>query len=235
MTPGYALEVVSEQRNPAPQRALRAERRRKLKLCRVEPPHTRSLSSEQQALVTRYRAECIRLALSMLRRWKCRIERDELQSIVDVAVCDAASRFEPTRGVAFMTFLYYHLKGNLVKSIRTRSDRTTVLIDDLGRSGEWSDATGREYYTEDSFAYASRTAEPLISEEILYERQLLKLCRQVCESLVGAERDVILRTYFDGDDMDKVMAATGYSRGHICRIKKGALAKVRRRVEAQTR
>ena len=64
-------------------------------------PHIRAVKRgdltpyQQEALVMKYRAKARKLGRSMLRRWHSRMELDEIDSIVDLSLCEAVKRFDP--------------------------------------------------------------------------------------------------------------------------------------------
>ncbi len=54
-----------------------------------------------------------RMTRSILKGWNCRIPVDDQVSIANLALCEAATRFDKSRGVEFPTFLYYYVKGHV--------------------------------------------------------------------------------------------------------------------------
>jgi len=49
-----------------------------------------------------------------------------VDSIVDLSLCEAVKRFDPLKGASFMTFLFYHLKGNLVRAVAAAATSTAI-------------------------------------------------------------------------------------------------------------
>ena len=72
---------------------------------------------DREALVIEFRLKARKLARSILRKWHARLDLQEVDSIVDLSLCEAVRRFDPTKGASFMTFLYYHLRGNLIRTV----------------------------------------------------------------------------------------------------------------------
>ncbi len=186
-------------------------------------------------LALRHREAARKLALSMITKWKCRLEPDELQSVIDLALCEAASRYNQSHGAAFMTFLFYHLKGKLVKTIAARAKQGILFIDDYEKArfvvcgdDESSDVRSSEWKT-----LCRDMNTDMQPDELLYRRQLVELCQTACRRLRGIEREVIRQIYFENKELADVTAEMGYSRGHLFRVRMRALAKIRRSVGAQ--
>src|SRR5690348_15064745 len=71
----------------------------------------------KEELVLRYRMKARKLARSILRKWHSRLDLQEVDSIVDLSLCEAVARYNPAKGASFMTFLFYHLRGNLIRAV----------------------------------------------------------------------------------------------------------------------
>ena len=206
------------------------------KLC--DAPHLPQKTSSPAArekLTLQYRDAARKLALSMISKWKCRIERDELQSVIDLALCEAATRYNHSHGAGFMTFLYYHLKGKLIKTIVQRADRALVFIEDyessrLAVSGddEFCNVRSVEWLCLATQAQSNH----LEADDALYRQQLIDICHKACERLRGIEREVIWQIYFQNKELSQVTSEMGYSRGHLFRVRMRALNKIRRAVKA---
>jgi len=181
---------------------------------------------ERKTMILEYRVKARKLAYSLLKKWHCRIDQEELVSVVDLSLCEAVSRFDPERKTDFITFLFYHLKGNLIRSISTSArggvlslleangneDSTSVLGGDLNQV-EALDAVealnGRERETPDS---------------CLLKKELITISRAACQKLGTLEREIIERIYLQGEQLQDVAEGLGYSRCHVSRIKKKALS-----------
>ena len=132
-----------------------------------------------------------------------------------------------------MTFLYYHLKGKLIKTIVARSDKALLFIEDYERSRlnvsgdeEHSDVRSIEWL------FFAAQEDNLEAEEMLYQKQLVQRCRQACQRLRGIEKEVIRRVYFENKELSEVTDELGYSRGHLFRVRMRALNKIRRAMAA---
>ena len=206
-------------------------------LCKL---HTRAVPGvttpeERETLTLQHRAAARKLALSMISKWKCRIESDELQSVIDLALCEAASRFNKKQGAAFMTFLYFHLKGKLIRTITERADKSLVFIDDYEqpRPMVLGDEASCDVCSTEWVSIGAADSNPFAVEDNLYRQQLIDICYKACQRLRGIERDVIWRLYFENKELNQITAELGYSRGHLFRVRMRALNKIRRAVAAQ--
>lgn len=195
----------------------------------TQPP---VLHADAHELAMQYRSAARKLALSMVTKWKCRLEKDELQSVIDLALCEAASRYNCAHGAAFMTFLYYHLKGKLIKTIAARADTGLVFIDDYERSrlSVYGDDESSDVRTSEWRSYGNVMDIAYEPEDALYRQQLVELCLKACQRLKGIEREVIWRVYFENKELNEVTTEMGYSRGHLFRVRMRALQNIRKAV-----
>jgi len=207
------------------------------KLCDVPLGLVEKQSAKTDAyeLALKHREAARKLALSMIGKWKCRIEPQELQSVIDLALCEAASRYNRAHGAAFMTFLYYHLKGKLIKTIAARADQSLLFIDDYekARLEVYGDDETSEVRSSEWLNYSSAVATYVEPEDAYYRQQLIDICHKACLRLKGIERDVIWQVYFENKDLSDVTRTLGYSRGHLFRVRTRALEKLRRSVSSR--
>lgn len=205
------------------------------KLCDAKTSTEESLTlEERKALAIQYRPAARKLALSMISKWKCRLDSDELQSVIDLSLCEAAMRFNQVHGAGFMTFLYYHLKGKLIKTIAARADDALTFVDDYEKSrlttlGEEEQCSVRSTeWAPLSFC----DSEAISLDEMIHKQKLVDVCMKACQRLKGVERDVIQQIYFENKELAQVTSELGYSRGHLFRVRMRALDKIRRAVAA---
>ncbi len=183
---------------------------------------------QQEALVMKYRAKARKLGRSMLRRWHSRMELDEIDSIVDLSLCEAVKRFDPYKGATFMTFLFYHLKGNLVRAVAQAAAATAIPL-------AFSELANAAFADEDSAVQvtlpinAIELAEALSSQDIpqpdeaFWKKELHSKSIGACEKLDELEREIVKRIFVHEQQIIDIAAALGYSRCHISRVKKKAL------------
>ena len=206
-------------------------RRRDFKLIpgkRTEPKHPSA-----SELVLQHREIAWRLALRMVTRWGSRIEHEELRSLTDTALCEAASRYRYDAGAAFMTFFFYHLKGCLVKTIAARSKRNLLLVDDvetlLHKTGR---TVGEEATYRKEIAVAADYCDEVSLEDAVVIRDLVNKCVLASSKLRGLDREIIQRVYINGEDLNSLPDSMGFSRGHIFRVRSRAIAKLKKMLKA---
>lgn len=183
---------------------------------------------EKEDLITQSRLKARKLARSILRKWNARLDLQEVDSIVDLSLCEAAHRFDPSVGASFMTFLFYHLRGNLIRSI-TASANSNVLpaLDaEMGSYDDEGSDTGRSSYKSTN---AAEIAEALngqdseLPDEALIQKEMLDLSRGARGKLDDLAREVLDRIYLQEEQLIDIACSLGYSRCHISRVKKRAL------------
>jgi len=184
-------------------------------------PKTRSALSDVQReeLVLEFRLKARKLGRSILRKWQARLDLQEVDSIVDLSLCEAVKRFDPSRGASFMTFLYYHLKGNLVRAVTSAANANIVPASEQNDAAE----EDRNLANAIDIAESLSGSEPSLPEESLLKKELVEISQEACQKLDDLERQVIERIYLEGQQLLDIAATLGYSRCHISRVKKKAL------------
>lgn len=159
-----------------------------------------------------------RLAWSFLNKWRVRIEEDEVTSITGAALCEAANRFKPELGVNFKTFLFYYLRGMLLKEItkRVTDSKMRVPVAHLNEAND--DARGislENYYQVD------QDSNP---ENMLDQKQRIELCREATAGLDALEQKVLEQFFGEDESVVDIAKNLGYCRCHISRVKSKALS-----------
>ncbi len=185
--------------------------------------------AQQEALIIKYRLKARKLGRSILRRWHARLDLEEVDSLVDLSLCEAVKRFNPTKGASFMTFLFYHLKGNLVRAVATAATSHSIPV----FNAEQSEIERAEHEHFSGFQHrglnASEVAEALNSQdvpmpdEVLWRKELHSRSSDACEKLDALEKEIIKRIFIQEQQIMDIAATLGYSRCHISRVKKKAL------------
>lgn len=185
--------------------------------------------AQQEALIFKYRLKARKLGRSILRRWHCRMDLDEVDSIVDLSLCETVKRFDPSRGASFMTFLFYHLKGNLVRAVTAAAAATSVPLGllegvELGKGiPDFNYAHGVGAINASEIAHAISSQDVPQPDEALWMKQVTDCSASACEKLDALEREIIKRLFVHEQQIIDIAAALGYSRCHVSRIKKKAL------------
>lgn len=184
---------------------------------------------QQEALILKYRLKARKLGRSILRRWHARMDLDEVDSLVDLSLCEAVKRFNPTKGASFMTFLFYHLKGNLVRSVAAAAASTSLpsgILEEGATSRSEADLIGemsvRSLNSAD-IAEAISSQDAPQPDEALWRKELNSQSSLACEKLDDLEREIIKRIFIQEQQIMDIAASLGYSRCHISRVKKKAL------------
>jgi RNA polymerase sigma factor (sigma-70 family) len=183
--------------------------------------------AEQEEMILTYRLKARKLGRSILRRWHARIDLDEVDSLVDLSLCEAVKRFDTSKGASFMTFLYYHLKGNLIRAVSAAAAYSNMPGAEVSQgAGEDVASTVNSdglHVSSSDIAAALSGQEMPQPDEVLYRKQVQNRSSQACEKLDTLEQEIIKRIFFHEQQIMDIAASLGYSRCHISRVKKRAL------------
>lgn len=188
-------------------------------------------TSQREALVLKYRMKARKLARSILRKWHARLDLQEVDSVVDLSLCEAVRRFNPKKGASFLTFFYYHLKGNLIRAVSDAANAHLIPSTDEQGAADTVQTPNGEFR-----ASAADVAEALVSDdyespdEMLYRRQMAQFSSLACNRLDPLEREVIYRIYVKEQQLMEIARTLGYSRCHISRVKRQALESLHREI-----
>jgi len=183
---------------------------------------------QQEALIMKYRIKARKLGRSMLRRWHARMDLEEVDSIVDLSLCESVKRFDPEKGASFMTFLFYHLKGNLVRAVISAASSNAIplaiaeMLESFG--GDEENSSSRSVgINATELAEAVTSQEALRPDEALWRKEMSDMSAAACAKLDELEREIVKRIFIQEQQIIDIAAALGYSRCHISRVKKKAL------------
>jgi RNA polymerase sigma factor (sigma-70 family) len=201
-----------------------------LKAVVLEAKVTETLTPfQQEALIMKYRVKARKLGRSMLRRWHVRLDADEVDSVVDLSLCEAVKRFDASKGASFMTFLFYHMKGNMVRSVAASAAANAIPLA-LAEAGESRLADCEvKLYGKFSGINANEIADAITSQdeplpdEALWRKELNERSALACDKLDSLEREIVKRLFVHEQQIIDIAAALGYSRCHISRVKRKAL------------
>lgn len=182
--------------------------------------------AQREQLVLKYRLKARKLGRSIMRKWQSRIDINELDSIVDLSLCEAAKRFNPTMGASFITFLFYHLRGNLIRAVSDAVAQSSVPVAEFdafmrAEAGE----TSNSQFAVSAIEVASALCnfDPVLPDEQLYKKEVARISQGACERLDHLEREIIERIYLHEEQLMDIASSLGYSRCHISRVKRKAL------------
>lgn len=183
----------------------------------------------REELIVRYRQKARKLGRSILRKWHARLDLQEVDSLVDLSLCEAVIRYNPEKGASFMTFLYYHLRGNLIRAVSQAAMVNVVPTTDYEANNESAEAAAERKNQTYRGVNAIEIAEALCShdyqlpDEALLKKELVDMSYQACSRLDPLEQEVIERIYMQEQQLMDIANMLGYSRCHISRVKRKAL------------
>ncbi len=163
-----------------------------------------------------------RLAWSFLTSWRIRLPQDEVISVVGAALCEAANRFDPDRGVDFKTFFFYHLRGMLLKEISRVIQEQKILHFVPHSVVNGAPSSDQTIYSSWAFPVVD-TNNP---EKILEKRQVASRCWEACAELDPLEQEVLVRFFGYDEPLVRIAKELDYCRCHISRVKSRALSKL---------
>ena len=180
---------------------------------------------ERERLVLEFRTKARKLARSILRKWHSRLDLNEVDSVVDLSLCEAVSRYNPNKGASFMTFLFYHLRGNLIRAVSAAATANVVPLLDQEELKNNDSKRGAFLKGANAIEVAEALCghEYMLPDEILFKKELASMSTVACSKLDALEREVIFRIYIKEQQLMDIANSLGYSRCHISRVKKKAL------------
>lgn len=156
-------------------------------------------------------------------------EKSDLIVVGEMAILRAAERFEPSRGLKFITYLYRCVRGEMIRSLRPVNFYPQWLVDAAAKDGRTLAQPVQFGQLEtDGYCWVSETlADPDQLDAIECIAQSDVLSRRLA-ALTDGERHVITERIFNERTFDDIAAELGMTRSaaHV-RYKQG-LAHIRR-------
>jgi len=165
----------------------------------------------------------VKLAWKLLGSWNARLPEDEVKSLVGIAICEARKNYKPHLGTQFHTFLFYHLRGRLLREISSLVKYRRYqfnLTEDMAQ--DMADDEGSSYF--------SPVSEEKNPEEILLEQEANSYFSEAIESLDWLEEEVVQRHCISGESLLDLAKELNYCRCHLSRVKTKAMRKLRSKV-----
>ncbi len=182
-------------------------------------------------LILDHRDNGRKLARSFLRRWRVRMNLEEVDSIVDLALCEAAERFDEKKGAAFMTFFFYHLRGHMVRAVERATNSSNMMVNFSQTSDidvtEWAQQGNSSSGSTLPVAVTHFEEANANPEKLILRKENIEQCRVVCEELDTLEQEVLGRSFSKEEALVDIAKSLGYSRCHISRVKKRALEQLK--------
>lgn len=153
-----------------------------------------------------------KIAGSLLRAFPPCFELDDMVQDGAFGLLAAAERYDPSRGVAFRAFAKQRIRGAILDANRRRHYRnaTHAPLEDAGDRG----------------------APPGYDERIDAAR-MASTVDTVLEMLPGRERSVVVRYYGRGATVPQIAKTDGMSPTRVDQVRRGALAIMKRDLEAR--
>jgi RNA polymerase sigma factor (sigma-70 family) len=168
-----------------------------------------------------------RLAWKLLSSWNSRLADDEVVSIVGISLCEAAKNYDGRESTQFQTFLYYHLRGRLLKEISEIVATKKFQSDFVQKDNEFSFVEEKEHSIWNEL-HGGETNSP---EKIAVDKEEQENFEKAFLSLDSLEKEVITRHYFKGESLMNLSEELNYCRCHLSRVKKRAINKLKKEVK----
>jgi len=165
-----------------------------------------------------------KLAWKLLNSWQAKLNQDDVKSLVGIALCEAANNYDGRPNVQFQTFLYYYLRGRLLREI-TESVKSKNLSQHFSQL-DIHDNLQQDSMYEDLQECCS-TSELKTAEQILLENEQQAIIDESFDSLDHLEKEIVNRHYLEGESLIDLAEELGYCRCHLSRVKRRALSKLK--------
>lgn len=156
---------------------------------------------------------------------------EEVDSLVDLALCEAARRYSADFGASFMTFLFYHLRGHLVRAVARAAQGNNIFLSFARNagidSGDLSHLGGSvsEMALPEFILFNQRDIET--PENLLLREETIGKCRDALSKLDQLEREILDRSFGGDEALVDIAKYLGYSRCHVSRVKKSAMGRLK--------
>lgn len=218
---------------PKPMIVVVPQKKGNLKLVKIASKEKKTSKPKKvnvKELILSHRENGRKLGRSILKRWNIRLHSDEIDSMVDYALCDAATRYRFDKGASFMTFFYYHLRGHLVRMVADAASTSSLFVSSSTSNGndltDYSSISSGAYMLPEAVVARQKCFET--PEDFLLKKEELELCQGQIRKLDTVEQEVVARSYATDEALVDIAKSLGYSRCHVSRVKKRALAKLKR-------
>lgn len=183
----------------------------------------KSGSINKDTLILSHREGAMKLGRKILRKWGVTLDEDEVRSLADIALCEAAKGFDTEKGAQFVTYLYFYVKGELAREIGRRTKRDIPV-----ELNEPTSVKRLERELQKGEVQALSASSP---EADLVVKQVRSKCKEALEVLSELEREVMVRVHVYDFKVASVARTLGYSRGYLSDIRKGAAFKMQAYLE----
>jgi RNA polymerase sigma factor (sigma-70 family) len=184
---------------------------------------TKPTKLEIEKLIIEHRENGVKIAWRLLAGWRVKLNKDEVDSVVGISLCEAAQRYDKSKGASFITFLFYHIRGALLKEITfAMHQQNAIALNDDEHSS----------YAGFNTMYMASNETPLVEhnnpEKIFQQQEIMNACTDACSHLDDLEKSIIIRHYLHDEALNKISKELVYCRCHVSRVKTRALGKLKK-------
>lgn len=191
--------------------------------------------ARRDALAIRYRPYVRKIARSIAEALPVRAEVDDLIGYGMIGLLDAASRYEPDRGVRFLSFAHLRIRGAIYDGLRCElgPDLGSTLTRSMVRSQHALSSDGwcadGAYSTSDdpSDGRFPRATVSTLQDRWLFLIEARLHLRRAMNRLDPKERELIHHAYVLGRPANQFAANSNLSKSWISRLHTRALRKMR--------
>lgn len=200
------------------------------------------LDKTQQALVVEHIDYSKRIAQSLFRdHGRAGIDYDDFEGAAYLGLCDAALRFEPSRGLSFKSFSYLRIRGSVIDLMRKMGIVPRALLEKeetsiVPRSAKevasvcnsMSDTGITVHLGRDQQVSDLSYADMLSPEEKVVSKDSQTFVVRLLHKLPAKERKLLELRYFEGYTLENLRSHFGrYSRSWVSRLQTNALDALR--------
>ncbi len=185
-------------------------------------------STEQiNQLILDHRDISRKIAINLIRKWNVRLSEEDLQSLTDLATCEAARRYSPEHGTVFSTFLFYYVRGHLIEFVRESLRRKELSRHWNGKAE--SDSPDCVYPTQSSQPVAEELLPQVLigPEQALLQQGDRSAVLSCLTKLENLEHAIISALYLKNMSQREISRTYGLKRGQIARIKERGLSRLK--------
>ena len=192
---------------------------------------TEKLSVEVSRLIEENQALVHHLVSRIIRRLPTRHDYDDLVGYGLIGLVEATRKYEPKRGIEFVTFAYPRVHGAIYDGIsklswmsRSRFSRLTAVRDKAEAAGDEFAAKAAELELAEVSHLDSGTEQQLVAEDVedvdsgltrLEEKQVLA---QLINELPDREKRLVSMVYIDGVTLNTASQRLGISKSWASRM-----------------
>ncbi|MCB0323589.1 MAG: sigma-70 family RNA polymerase sigma factor [Bdellovibrionales bacterium] len=188
-------------------------------VARVEAVERAESVRAMQKLVLTHRTSALRMSRSILRRWGSRVDGEELEGVVDVAICQAAASYDPQRGTTFTSFLFHFVRGELIGLVREHVEmrrlRETCLLSVRHVQASNGGTTHQQGESGEISSEWASLVGSITPEDAVERSQMSEALRLALGALTEEQQHLIRLIYFEGRPMQSIMQSLALSRAEV--------------------